>query len=128
LLSCSAIGCMISFFLEPLRKKTNCHCKNWSGCPANDGVFSVCETPASPWHGVHCAAFSLTTSSAALAGPAIEASIAAAGKKQQKHITAVVLNGIFIADLLQKKRSPCLMSKWKNFENKTNRSKSVRAT
>jgi hypothetical protein len=69
----------------------------------------------------------LTNSSAALAGPAIEASIAAAGKKEQNHITAIVLNGIFIADLLQKKRSPCLMSEWKNFENKTNRSKSVRA-
>ena len=29
-------------------EKTSCHCRNWSGCDANDGVFSVWEMPFSP--------------------------------------------------------------------------------
>src|SRR6267378_3248384 len=32
---------------------------NWSGWPASEGIFSVCEIPASPWQPIHNSAFAL---------------------------------------------------------------------
>src|ERR1700716_1170817 len=32
---------------------------NWSGGPASDGMFSICEMPFSPWQPTHSSAFSL---------------------------------------------------------------------
>ena len=46
--SAEAIGPMMAFSRRPDRKNTNCHCKNFSRCPANDGIAGALETPFAP--------------------------------------------------------------------------------
>src|SRR5258708_28017401 len=83
--------------------------------------------PVSPWQGVHCVAFSLTDSSAALAGPANRTSIAAVGNKRQERISTIILETFLMVGFhFPQQRSPCFIRNQEPLS-KANRSKSSQA-